>query len=305
LECLQSVVDKGEVKSGLPLAHRFRITNRGSEAIEITDVRPSCGCLGPKLAKRSMQPGESAELLLEVNTLTQPAGQNNWRITLRYKYGAVEQELPLYIRALLVTEITVEPPSLAIYTDSAIGHEITVIDRRTEPLIVRAVPSSSAYVHTHLGELRRDDAGRWRCTIRVDVREECPEGTHAEMLRICTSDPLYSELKVPFTIVKRARRQVSAAPSSVVLAESAGRPLPSRIVLLSTADDREVHIERIESDHPAIDCHWAQGPGHQATLKIRVDRKQIRGDRLRAAVHVHLSRPSTETITIPVSCLIR
>ncbi|HZV05451.1 MAG TPA: DUF1573 domain-containing protein [Gemmataceae bacterium] len=305
LECAQSVVDKGEVKSGLPLAHRFRFTNRGAESVEITDVHPSCGCLAPKLEKRSLQPGESAELLLEVNTLTQPAGQNNWRITLRYKSGAVEQELPLYIRALLVTEITVEPPSLAIYTDSAISHEITVIDRRTEPLIVRAVPSSSPHVHTHLGELRRDDAGRWRRTIRVEVLEDCPEGTHVETLRICTSDPLYSELKVPFTIVKRSRRQVSAAPASVVLSESADRPLPSRIVLLSTADDREVQIDRIESDHPAIDCRWAQGPGHQATLKIRVDRKQISGDRLRAAVRVHLSRPAPETITIPVSCLIR
>jgi hypothetical protein len=305
LECTQSIVDKGEVKSGLPLSHRFHFINRGSEAVEITDAHPSCGCLAPKLEQRRLQPGESGELLLEVNTLTQPAGLNNWRITLRYKSGGIERELPLYIRALVVTELTVEPPSLAIYTDSAISHEITVIDRRTEPLIVRAVPSSSPHVRTHLGQLRRDGAGHWRRTIQVEVMEDCPEGTHTEMLRICTSDPLYSELKVPFTIVKRARRQVSAAPASVVLSVPAGQPLPSRIVLLSTEDDREVRIDRIESDHPAIDCRWAQGPGHQATLKIRVDSNQIPGDRLRAALHVHLNRPAAETITIPVSCLLR
>jgi hypothetical protein len=304
LECPQTVVDKGEVKSGLHLEHRFTVSNRGSEPVKITDVKPSCGCLAPKLDKQNVQPGESTALVLEVNTLTQPAGLHSWRITLRYKSGTEEKELPLYIRARIVAEISVEPPSLAIYTDTAISHEITVIDRRTEPLCVRAVPTSSPHIRTHLGEVRRDDAGHWRRTIQVEVLEDCPEGTHTETLRICTSDPLYSELKVPFTIFKRARRQVSAAPASVVLSESGGQPLPARIVLLSAADDRDVHIERVESDHPAIQCRWAQGPGHQATLKIRVDREQIPGDRLRAAVHVHLSQPLAETVTIPVSCLL-
>lgn len=304
LECTASVVDKGEVRSGLSLSHRFSISNRGSEAIEITDVKPSCGCLAPKLEKRGLQPGESTHLLLEINTLTQPSGNNSWRVTLHYTKGASEQELSLYINARIVTEITVEPPSLAIYTDSSISHELVVIDRRTEPLMVRAVPASSPHVRTHLGKLQRDAAGRWRRPIQIEVLEDCPEGTHQETLRICTSDPLYSELKVPFTIVKRARRLVSAAPASVVLSQSAEQPLPSRVILLSAADDREVHIDRVESDHPALACRWAQGPGHQATLKIRVDRKQFPGDRLRAAVRVHLSQPADETITIPVSCLL-
>lgn len=304
LECPESVVDKGEVRSGLPLAHRFTVTNRGSEPVEVTDVNPSCGCLSPKLDRRNLPPGESGQLLLEINTLTQPAGINSWRVTLRYRSGADEHELPLYINARIVTEITVEPPSLAVYTDSSISHEINVIDRRTEPLIVRAVPTSSPYVRTRLGDLQRDAAGHWRRAIQLEVLEDCPEGTHQETLRICTSDPLYAELKVPFTIVKRPRRLVSAAPASVVLAEVGEQPLPSRIVLLSAADDREVHVDRIETDHPALACRWAQGPGHQATIRIRVDRKQIPGDRLRAAVHIHLSRPAEETLTIPVSCLL-
>jgi hypothetical protein len=304
LECPQSVVDKGEVRSGLPLTQRFTFRNRGPESVEITDVRPSCGCLAPKLAKRHLQPGECGELLLEINTLTQPAGKNSWRVTLQYKSGEREQELVLYVCARIVTEITVEPPSLAIYTDKAIRHEITLIDRRTEPLSVRAVPTSSPYVRTHLGELHRDNAGHWRRTIQVEVLADCPEGMHEETLRICTSDPLYSELKVPFTLVKHVRPLVSAAPAAVVLSEPADQPLPARIVLLSAADEGEVRIDRIESDHPAIACRWAQGPGRQATLKIRVDRRQIPGDGLRAAVHVHLSRPAGEMLTIPVRCLL-
>ncbi|HEY7308202.1 MAG TPA: DUF1573 domain-containing protein [Gemmataceae bacterium] len=305
LECAQPVVEKGEVRSGMSPSHRFAFTNRGEHPVEVTAVRPSCGCLAPKLEKRSFQPGESGELLLEVNTLTQPAGANTWRVTLHYKSGDDERELPLYISARLVTEISVEPPALAIYTDASISHEITIIDRRTEPLIVRAVPASSSYVRTHLGELHRNDAGHWVRSIQVEVLADCPEGTHDETLRICTSDPDYPELKVPFTIVKRARQQVQAAPAEVALTETSGQPLPARIVLLSAADDRDVLIERVESDRDAIDCRWAQGPGHRATLKIRVDRARISGDELRGVVRVHLRGPAPQTITIPVRCRLR
>jgi hypothetical protein len=304
LECAEPLVEKGQVRSGRSLSHRFTFTNRGQQPVEVTEVRPSCGCLAPKLDKRRFLPSESGELLLEVNTLTQPAGANTWRVTIRYQTADTEHELPLYISARVVTEISVEPPSLAIYTDTSISHEITVIDRRTEPLIVRAVPVSSSYVRTHLGELHRNDAGHWVRTIQVEVLADCPEGTHEETLRICTSDPEYPELKVPFTIVKRARQQVQAAPAEVLLTETPGQPLPSRIVLLGTPDDRDVIIERVEADHEAISCRWAQGPGHRATLKIRVYRARISGDRLRGAVHVHLRGPSPQTITIPVSCLL-
>jgi hypothetical protein len=306
LECAQPTVEKGEVRSGVPLSHRFVFINRGRDAVEITDVKPSCGCLAPKLEQRRLQPGESGTLLLEVNTLTQPEGANSWRVTIHYKTGNVETELPLYICARVVSEISVEPPSLAIYTDTTIGHEITVIDRRTEPLIVRSVPTSSPHVRSRLGELRRDAAGHWRRSIEVEVLASCPEGTHHESLRICTSDPTYPELKVPFTIVKRPHQQISAAPSSIVLANMApGQPLPARIVLLSAADDREVQIERVDSDNAAIDCHWAQGPGRRATLKVRIDRSRITGDSLQSAVHVHLRGSTPETITIPVRCELR
>jgi hypothetical protein len=304
LECSEPLVEKGEVHSGVPLSHRFTILNKGPETIDITEVRPSCGCLAPQMSQRHLQPGQKSELVLEVNTLTQPAGENNWRITLRYKIGDGERELPLYIRARIVTEISVEPPSLAIYTDSPISHEITVVDRRVEPLMVRAVPTSSPQVRTHLGELHRDEAGHWRRSIRVEVLADCPAGTHDETLRICTSDPLYAELKVPFTIVKRPHLHVNANPASVVLTAPAQEALPARVVLLSAAEDRAVQIERIEADNAAIDCRWAQGPGTQATLKIRVDRSRIPGDRLRGYVHVHLSKPASETITIPVSFLL-
>jgi hypothetical protein len=304
LTCEPAVAEKGEARSGKPLSHRFTIVNSGRDAIEVTDVRPSCGCLAPKLDRRRFQPGESGSLLLEVNTLTQPAGAHSWRATIHYQAAGNTHELSLYIAAQVVTEISVEPPSLAIYTDTSISHEIAVIDRRTEPLIVHAVSASSPHVRTHLGELHRNEAGQWVRSIQVEVLADCPEGTHEEALQIYTSDPSYAELKVPFTIVKRLRDAVSIAPSSILLSAAAGQPLPARIVLLSAGDDRPVRIEQVESGHGAIDCHWAAGPGPRATLKVRVDHTRLPAEGLQSCVRVRLSQPKAETITIPVNCLL-
>lgn len=305
LYCATPLVDKGEVRGGVPLAHRFTIVNRGPEAVEITDVHPSCGCLAPKLEPRRLAVGESAVLSLDVNTLTQPAGPNNWYVRLHYKTGGEECELPLYLYARIIAEISVEPPALAInFTDAAIGHDITVTDRRTEPLIVRSVEASSPHVRTQLGEMRRDSAGHWVRTIQVQVAADCSEGQHQESLLIRTSDPVYPELKVPFTIVKRSRRQVTAMPEAVNLTEIVGQPLPKRIVQLRAADEQDVRIERIECDPPTISCRWKPGPGHRATLCIRVDRSLIVGESLRGAVHVHLSQPTPQIVTVPVNCLL-
>src|SRR5205823_2617155 len=74
LRFAQPIASAGEVRTGIPLAHRFTYVNEGPEAVEITETRGSCGCLTPRLAQRVLQPGETGTLVLEVNTLSQDAG---------------------------------------------------------------------------------------------------------------------------------------------------------------------------------------------------------------------------------------
>src|SRR5205085_10861316 len=43
----QPRVQRGIVRSGVPLAQRFDFVNQGPGAVTITDLRASCGCLAP------------------------------------------------------------------------------------------------------------------------------------------------------------------------------------------------------------------------------------------------------------------
>jgi Protein of unknown function (DUF1573) len=305
LFCPAPTVDVGEVRSGAPLAQPFVLVNRGAEAVEVVGVRPSCGCIRPEVRPLLYPPGQEGALLLEVNTLTQPAGPHAWTLQVVYRCGGKEESLTLTVTARVVTEITVEPPVLALSTDTAIAHEITVTDRRERPLDLLSVQASLPQVRASLGEPRRDDQGRWCRPVRVEVLPDCPEGRHEAVLLLLTNDPAYPALRVPLTVTKRPRAGVRATPEAISLTAAGDGPLPARVVLLASADDRPVLVERVEADDPAVECRWAPGPGPRATLKVQVDRARVPGAVLQTTVRVHLSGPTPQALTLPVTCTLK
>ncbi len=297
----EKVADAGEIRSGPIVTHAFPFVNEGPEPVRILELRTTCGCLVPRLDKREYGPGESGVLVLEVNTLSEPAGPHAWRVQVGYQRGSQPSELSLQLNARLITEVTVQPAAMTVFADRAIAHEVLVTDLRPKPLAVTGVRTSSPQLTARLGEAGSDTLGHWTRPIHVELAEDYPDGRHQEVLVIATDDPGYREMKVPVTIVKRARQSVSAAPAEVTLSAAAGQPLPSRIVLIRAANEQPVAVERIAADDPAISCQWAAGPNHMATVKISVDRNQLRDGQLQSAVHVQVTQPVRETLTIPVS----
>src|SRR5207247_7973875 len=106
--------------------------------------------------------------------------------------------------------------------------------------------------------------------VALEVTDQLPEGKHEVVLSIFTDDPIYRELRVPVTVVKRSRQSVRAAPATVDLVIPRGQPAPSRIVLLQAEGDEEVEVERIGPDAPVRRGAWTKGRGRLAGLKTRV-----------------------------------
>jgi hypothetical protein len=305
LTCREPLFRVGEVRSGTSLRHSFALLNSGSTEIEVVEVRPGCGCLSARLAQRRFQAGQSGAVEVEVNTVTQPEGPNTWRVLLVYRQGEEWRELPLFVTAQVIREVSLSPANLVIYTDTTLGHTFTLTERRSAPLEIKAVVTTDPHIRGHAGERVTTAAGTWERPITLEVQPDCPEGRHEGTLSILTGDPLYRELKAPFTVVKRARQGVSAVPGSIHLVGTGGAALPARIVLLGANDRQEVVIERVEPSSPAIACRWAAGPGARATLKITVDRSRLTGASWEGQVRVHLKKPVGQIVTVPVRCTLR
>lgn len=295
----QPLVKLGEVCTGRPLRQRFDFTNQGPNTISIYRLEAACGCMTPRLDKQVYRPGESGSFVLEVNTLTQPAGPNSWRVGVHYTDGEQGKTQDLHVSATLRAEIKVEPPRLALSTSGSITHDVIVTDERALPFRVTQARTTSAHLTAEVAPAQ----GR---SIRVHlvVRQDMPAGTHEEMLSIFTDDPGYPELRVPVTVVMRPRSAVSPTPAAVSLTVPRGQPAPTRSVLLRAEAEGEVVVDRIEVDNPALSCRWAAGPGKLATLRVSVDEARVT-DVLRGTVRVHVSKPVATTLAIPVLATVR
>lgn len=291
----QTTVPLGEVRCGAPCSHRFSFVNTGPEAVEIFEVKPSCGCVVPTLAQRAYQPEQQGSILVELTTLAQAAGNHSWPVHVVWRSGSVQHETTLTLTGTVIAEIEVVPSALTIFTDSAVKRELVVKDLRATPFQVSAVTTSSPSLSARLLKKSRD-----MCKIELSVGSDFPQGRQQEIVSVHTDDPLYGELRVPVTIVKEGRQRVTATPNPIVITAQAGQPIPSRIALLRDRDGEAVIVDRVEADDPAVQLRWAQGPGNQATVKVSVDRANLRGDHLESAIHIHLSKPVAETLTLPV-----
>ena len=302
LFCDQPTVPLGDVPSGANVTHRFTLVNRGTAELVLGEVRTDCGCTVAKLDKRRLQPGEETSLGLLVNTLTQAAGPQSWPARVQFHCGEQSGELLLALTATIVPSVSVEPPGIGISTESGTRQQITLMDRRREPLAVRAVATTAPKLTAMQSGPERDAEGNTVYTIQLDVAADFPEGRHNETLFIYTNDADFRELKVPVTINKKQRLTVQATPDCVTVTLAKNQPWPSSLVRLRGPDVEAVQIERVDADHPAIHCLWAAGPNNMATVKIAFDRDKIEGDTLHSAIHVYVIRPVLQVLTIPVNC---
>ena len=302
LRFTQPAADVGEVRTGTPLVHRFALVNAGPEVVEITEARASCGCLTPRLDKRTFQPGEEGALQLEVNTLSQSAGPHTWRVQVACQSGGTRSDVTLCLTARVIAEVTVQPAALTMFADRPLAHDVVLTDLRAHPLAVTEVRTSCPALTARIDAEAAGVPAPRRWKVRVEVGDEFPQGRHAEVLSIYTDDPGYRELKVPVVVIKQAARHLAASPNQVTLLAPPGQAVPSRILLIRDPNNRPIDIEAVAADDPAVLSQWAQGPGNMATVKVTVDRARVAGGSLQSALHIHVRAPYRETLTIPVHC---
>lgn len=264
-------IDCGRVRAGTPLSRTFRVTNDGKAAIDVVEVAPGCGCLRVALAGRVVLPGESAELTVEINTLSQPVGRNTWRLRVETS-EAIDGELrsvhhELALKAEVVREVAVDPVSVGLSTTGEIDQIVTIVDSRAKPLVPTS--ASTALPHFRCEVLPRganDRPGETR--VRLVVPESCPVGAHSDTLTIRTGDPDYPEIRVPVQVTRRGRSGIEAVPETATLRFASSQTHAVAIVRLRDVEEKAVKIATVMCETAGIVCKAVAGPGPMMTLKI-------------------------------------
>lgn len=305
LQCAEPVANKGDLKSGPALAHTFELTNRGTGTLTITKVEASCGCLRQSLTSGVLLSGEAAKLTIEVNTLTQPAGQNRWQATVNYKVEAPNSpaqpgEMLLQITATLTREIVLDPPQLAFSTTSGASQNLTLKDTRVKPLKVIKASTSSPFLTAEPGPRIDAPNGEHNQTIAITLLEQAPVGHRDETVILLTDDPDYPELRVPVRVLKRASASVIATPETVSVRFGADQAEISSLVRLSSTDGKPFGIATAESDHPAVTLKWSKETGTVGAVRVIIGESSANQSGS-CKVRVKLNDPMQPEIVVSVN----
>jgi hypothetical protein len=102
--------DFGRVMQGETLKHVFSFSNKGSSALEILNVEPSCGCQAASLSSKKIGAGQSGEIevILDTSGLIGAVDKSVTLITNDPRRPSVS----LSIRADVKPEISVSSPSI-------------------------------------------------------------------------------------------------------------------------------------------------------------------------------------------------
>jgi hypothetical protein len=300
LRLAETTISLGEVRGGMPITRHITFSNDGPEKIEITGLHASCGCTKPRLETLTYAPGDKGELFLEINTLSQSAGDHVWTVQISYRAGGELHEQTVRLKGRIVAEVQVQPAALTVFTDHALEHTLIVTDIRAKPFKLTEARTSASYLLAHIGEPSHDDHGHWTCAVKLEVGADCPEGRHEERLDLKTSDPDYAELRIPVVVVKRAKQRLTGTPNPVVFTVPSGQPAPTRLIVIRDEHGEAVVIERVEADDAALSCTWSEGANTPGAVRVRLDPKALREGGLQSAVHIHVSKPIETTLTVPV-----
>ena len=236
----------------------------------ITKVEAGCGCLRQTITSGVLPPGETGQLTLEVNTLTQPNGPNRWQVVVGYKMETPNArpqtgELLLQITANLSREVSVSPPQLGFSTTAAASQILTVTDTRRTPLKVVKATASSPYLVAEVGT-RVEGKGQ---PVTVKLAPDAPVGHRDEAVVLYTDDPAYPELRVPVRVLKRATQGVTVSPEAVSLRFAPGQSELSTLVQLR-ANGKTIELLGGESDLPGVVVKCSGGAGSIAVVRITV-----------------------------------
>jgi hypothetical protein len=198
----QYLIDLGDVPPIPMLEGRFRFTNRSDRTITITDLKPSCGCLNPRLKKRVYQPGESGEFFVRVQTAGETSGQKEYYVDVLYEDSQPRQVQLGFDFVLPERKVVVHPRALLFYQlgHGATTREITVSDYRDARLTVLEGTCDSPYVSVSIGPAKTMSSSYRTTKVKVTVSGVVPPGKHQTILNLTTDDPTYPLLRVPLWI---------------------------------------------------------------------------------------------------------
>lgn len=243
--------DFGSVARGAKAEYLFTITNNLQSDVHIASVRSSCGCTTPSIAndKRTLKTYEMGAILAHLNSDTH-VGQRAATLTVTFDQPYYA-EVQLQIRALVHTDILMEPASLQFGTveqGKAAEAQVRIYRADYPEWQIQDVRLSDPNLQGEAVLLARQGAQVWY-DLKVRLSPKAPPGYISDHALLTTNDPRMG--RIPVQVEGQVRPNVVISPADLFLGVvHSGQKVTKPLVVRA---DKPFRIKAITGDKASFE----------------------------------------------------
>lgn len=198
----QYLVDLGPVQPAAEIRANFLFRHRGHRTVKILELKPSCGCLQPRLQKMEYAPGELDSLVLRIQPANEAPGKHEYTVDIKYLDPEPREARVTFRVQLPEKGISITPPALMVYqfSNKETIQSIRITDTRDENWKVMGVSVTLPFVKVTAGEPIRTESGALEVALEATVAATVPPGRRRGLITVFTDNQQYPELKIPLMI---------------------------------------------------------------------------------------------------------
>ncbi|MEM1203468.1 MAG: DUF1573 domain-containing protein [Acidobacteriota bacterium] len=294
------IIARGEV-----IEHTFEIKNDGDTPLEITNVRPACGCTVVEYDK-TIAPGKIGRLAAKVDTtdfhgpisksiavftsdVDNPKLQLVVRATVKPYIGA----LPGYVRYIYVQGEDLRPIGQTLWAEDGEEFKVTNVTKPYDYVDV-------SFREANESERNPDAPGKqWR--VEVLLHKDAPVGALREYVQIQLDHPKQKAVKIPISGFVRPRQHVTPQEVDFGKLETASLPLRRKLHFTNfiTAPIEVAEVETGYNGMTAEITPSEKQPGHRFNVMLTLGPDMPKGP-FDTVVRIRTNDSKNPVVELPV-----
>ncbi len=245
IEVRETTQNAGAVEQGTLLKYRFKVANRGRADLELTQVKPSCGCTVPKW-DRVIAPGKKGVIEAEVST-TAFGGAIAKHLTV-ISNDPAHPQLDLTLTARIIPLVDVKPGLAALLSmdDQPVTQEFTLERPGGRRMQIRQVVTNAPYLKAETTAL----PGKGHYKLTVTATTDTPMG-HSILPVVVRTDLKKSP---NLTLIVNVERGIVTMPPMVFWSLTGGAAqTPLRGVVTVSRRTGPFHVTGVSVDDPKLE----------------------------------------------------
>jgi len=309
IEVAEKIKDFGTVPKGDKIRATFDVRNTGKAPLEITQVRPTCGCTVASF-DRTIPPAGTGKIAAEVDT-TGFSGPIS-KAVLVFSNDPATPQVNLVIKADVRAFIEVLPRPLIIFRNVLQGEPATerlmlLSADGSDFKVESAEASGGTYelAYKELGEKERmpDRKGsQWELTVTVPAN--APEGMLNQKIVVKTTAAKAPEVTI--NVTGAVRPVVQVIPPQVNFGTVAGDALVGQnFLVVNNRQGTELQLSEVNVDNPNFATEvipLQAGQRYQVAVSMKAG---VPKGAQKATVKISTSDPLRKLIEVPIQAVVQ